>query len=232
VYSLTGSRVVRCPRSAPVQQVQGAFKGFLLDPQRIRFMAYVLEQPPTVLAAGKFVADGKRLDPNVAANRESSSSCPSTATSCFASARSCMQCRPRFRSRTECRRRSPPFPATTSCTGTGASTTTAGFILTGRERWLVMRYDLVDSGNKANRRRSAKAALVSQALHVVARFPAPTWREGLPSRRATQRMFDQPRTINTLELGDASEPFADSELPLESPVDSCKRSQRSAMRPA
>src|SRR5690242_12857123 len=70
VYSLTGSRVVRCTRSATVKQVQGAFKGALLDPQRIRFMADVLEQPPSVLAAGKFVADGKRLDPDVPADRE------------------------------------------------------------------------------------------------------------------------------------------------------------------
>jgi hypothetical protein len=64
---------------------------------------------------------------------------------------------------------------------------------------------------------------VSQALHVVARFPDPTWSEGLPSKKATQRMFSGARTINSLELSDASEPFADSELPLESPVGACKR---------
>ncbi|HEY6150580.1 MAG TPA: hypothetical protein VIW19_08680, partial [Gaiellaceae bacterium] len=95
-------------------------------------------------------------------------------------------------------------------------------LLTGRERWLVMRYDLVDPGNK-NRHRPPRAALVSQALHVVARFPDPTWKEGLPSQKATQGMFDQPQTIHSLELGNASEPFADSELPLESPVDQCQQ---------
>jgi hypothetical protein len=41
-------------------------------------------------------------------------------------------------------------------------------------------------------------------------------------------MFDRPQTINSLELGDASEPFADSELPLERPLETCKRSRRQA----
>ena len=87
-----------------------------------------------------------------------------------------------------------------------------------------MRYDLVDPTSKVNRRRPPQTALVSQALHVVARFPNPTWSEGPPSKKATQRMFSGARAINSLELGDASEPFADSELPLERPVDTCKRS--------
>jgi len=85
-----------------------------------------------------------------------------------------------------------------------------------------MRYELVDPDSRASRQ-PAQAALVNQALHVVARFPNPTWSESLPSRRETQRMFSRGRTINSLELGNASEPFADSELPLESPVESCQR---------
>jgi hypothetical protein len=225
VYSLTGSRVVRCPRRATVQQVQGAFKGFLLDPQRIRFMADVLEQPPAILAAGKFVADGKRLDPNVPANREFVFLVPQHRYQLL-----------RFRAQlfaipasVQLSHRMPPkytsFPGDNELYGYWRIDDDSWLhdLLTGRERWLVMRYDLVDSSNEANRRKPAQAALVSQALHVVARFPDPTWREGLPSQQATQRMFDRPQTINTLELGDASEPFADSELPLESPVDSCKR---------
>ena len=224
VYSLTGSRVVRCPRSATVHQVTGAFKGFLLDPQRIRFMADVLEQPPSVLAAGKFVADGKRLDPDVPADREFVFLVPRHRYQLL-----------RFRAQlfavpgsVPLSRRLPPQYATFT-----GDNELYGYwridddswlhdLLTGRERWLVMRYDLVDPGNK-NRQRPPRAALVSQALHVVARFPDPTWKEGLPSQKATQDMFDQPQTIHSLELGNASEPFADSELPLESPVDQCQR---------
>jgi hypothetical protein len=95
-------------------------------------------------------------------------------------------------------------------------------LLAGRERWLVMRYELVDPESRASSQ-PARAAHVSQALHVVARFPNPTWREGPPSRTETQQMFSKGRAINSLELGNASEPFADSELPLESPVETCQR---------
>jgi hypothetical protein len=224
VYSLTGSRVVRCPRSATVQQVQGAFKGALLDPQRIRFMADVVEQPPAVLAAGKFVADGKRLDPNVPADREFVFLVPQHRYQLLrfraqlfaipASVPLSHRMRPKYST----------FPGDNELYGYWRIDDDSWLhdLMTGRERWLVMRYDLVDPTSKASRQ-PAQAALVSQALHVVARFPDPTWSEGMPSQKATQRMFNQARTINTLELGDASEPFADSELPLESPVDSCKR---------
>jgi hypothetical protein len=225
VYSLTGSQVVRCPRRATVQQVTGAFKGFLLDPQRIRFMADVVEQPPNVLAAGKFVADGKRLDPNVPAGREFVFLVPQHQYQLL-----------RFRAQlfavpasVPLSRRMPPtyktFQGDNELYGYWRIDDDSWLhdLLTGRERWLVMRYDLIDPGNKANLRRPPQTALVSQALHVVARFPAPTWKEGLPSQKATQRMFNRAQTINTLELGDASEPFADSELALERPVQSCKR---------
>jgi hypothetical protein len=226
VYSLTGSRVVRCPRSATVKQVQGAFKGALLDPQRIRFMADVLEQPPSVLAAGKFVADGKRLDPDVPADREFVFLVPKHRYQLL-----------RFRAQLFAVPASVPLshrmrPKYTTFSGDNElygywridDDSWLHDLLTGRERWLVMRYDLVDPNSKVNRRRPAETAMVSQALHVVARFPDPTWSEGLPSKKATQRMFSGARTINSLELSDASEPFADSELPLERPVDTCKRS--------
>lgn len=228
VYSLTGSRIVRCPRNATVKQVEGAFKGALLDPQRIRFMADVLEQPPSVLAAGKFVADGKRLDPNVPADREFVFLVPKHQYQLL-----------RFRAQLFAVPASVPLSHRTrpKYTTFRGDNELYGYwridddswlhdLLTGRERWLVMRYDLVDPASKVNRRRPAETALVSQALHVVARFPHPTWSEGLPSKKATQRMFSGARTINSLELGDASEPFADSELPLESPVDTCRRSRR------
>ncbi len=70
-YTLTGSRVVRCHRSATVARVKQYFERLILDPQRSRFMADVVEQQPaTVLAAGKFVGDGKRLEPNVPSHRD------------------------------------------------------------------------------------------------------------------------------------------------------------------
>ncbi len=224
VYSLTGSRIVRCPRSATVTQVQGAFKGALLDPQRIRFMADVLEQPPSVLAAGKFVADGKRLDPNVPADREFVFLVPKHRYQLL-----------RFRAQLFAVPGSVPlshrmrpnyvtFPGDNELYGYWRIDDDSWLhdLLTGRERWLVMRYELVDPNSRASRQ-PAQVALVSQALHVIARFPNPTWSESLPSRTETQRMFSKGRTINSLELGSASEPFADSELPLESPVETCKR---------
>ena len=227
VYSLTGSRVVRCPRSATVKQVEGAFKGALLDPQRIRFMADVLEQPPSVLAAGKFVADGKRLDPDVPADREFVFLVPKHRYQLL-----------RFRAQLFAVPASVPLsrrmrPKYTTFGGNQLygywridDDSWLHDLLTGRERWLVMRYDLVDPTSKVNQRKPPETALVSQALHVVARFPDPTWSAGLPSRKATERMFSGARTINSLELSDASEPFADSELPLESPVDTCRRARR------
>ena len=67
-YTLTGARVVGCDRRGRVgvSEVAEVFKGFLIDPQRSRFAADVREQQPsTVLAAGKFVGDGRRLEPGV-----------------------------------------------------------------------------------------------------------------------------------------------------------------------
>jgi hypothetical protein len=67
-YTLTGARVVQCDRRerADAAEVAGVFSGFLIDPQRSRFAADVRElQPSTLLAAGKFVGDGRRLEPNV-----------------------------------------------------------------------------------------------------------------------------------------------------------------------
>jgi hypothetical protein len=81
-------------------------------------------------------------------------------------------------------------------------------LLSGRGRWLVMRHELVDPSNQVDRHKPAQTALVTPTMHVVARFPDPTWSEGAPSREATERMFDRPQTINSLALGDASEPFA------------------------
>ena len=95
-YTLTGSRLVRCRRRADAAIVQRVFEAFLVDPQRSRFMADVWEiQPATLLAAGKFVGDGRRLDANVAGGRSFVFLVPRDRTSCCDSAPSSSRSRAR-----------------------------------------------------------------------------------------------------------------------------------------
>lgn len=224
VYTLTGSDVVQCSRAATVQRVSDYFEGFLLDPQRIRFMADVLEGAPTVLAAGKFVADGKRLDPNVPANREFIFFVPREKYQLL-----------RFRAQlfatpgaVQISQRTPPeyrrLPGDNELYGYWHIDDDSWFhdLVLGRERWLLLRYELVDPGNTADREKPAKVAPVTQVLHVVARFPDPTWSTGRPSAKATKELFDKPQAINALEPGDASEPFAAAELPLARITERCE----------
>lgn len=127
-YTLTGSRVVACDRTARVDaaEVSRFFDKSLIDPQRSRFAADVREQQPsTVLSEGKFVGDGRRLEPGVPYSKEfvfhvrrdayqllrlraelSPSRAPSTSPNG--------------------RGRSTSAPATGSSSASGESTTTAG----------------------------------------------------------------------------------------------------------
>ena len=126
-YTLTGSRVVRCRRSTTVARVAQYFQRRNLDPQRSRFMTDVLEQQPTtVLAVGKFVADGKRLETDVPSQRELIFLVPRGRYQLL-----------RFRAQlfaipasVRLSRRASPnsssSPATALCTGSGTSMTTAG----------------------------------------------------------------------------------------------------------
>jgi hypothetical protein len=223
VYTLTGSKVVRCPRSATVARVGDYFEGFLLDPQRIRFMADVREMAPIVLAGGKFVADGKELDPNVAADREFVFYVPRHAYQLL-----------RFRAQLFAIPASVRLSQRTSPTYVLAPDNELyGYwhidddswfhdLILGRERWLVMRYELVDPANAADRQKPAKVAAATQVLHVLARFPNSSWSKARPSERATRKMFDRPQAINAQEPGDASEPFADAELPLRPIAGKCE----------
>ncbi len=227
VYTLTGSTVVKCPRAATVHRVGDYFEGFLLDPQRIRFMADVLEETPTVLAAGKFIADGKQLDPNVLANREFMFFVPRREYQLL-----------RFRAQLfaipasiRLSQRTPPeyvLAGDNELYGYWHIDDDSWLhdLIFGRERWLVMRYELVDPANTADRQKPAKAAPVTQVLHVLARFPNPTWSEGRPSPEATKDLFEQPQAINAQEPGDANEPFADSELPLQKVAETCQVKRR------
>jgi hypothetical protein len=222
-YTLTGSKVFQCPRDATVKRVADFFGGFLLDPQRLRFMRDVVEQPPTVLAAGKFVADGKRLDPDVPADREFVFYVPDENYQLL-----------RFRAQLfaipasiRLSERTPPIymplPGDNELYGYWHIDDESWLhdLVLGRERWLVLRYELVDPADSVNRNAPAAAAPASQVMHVLARFPPAAWGKNRPSPSATQALFDKPQAINAQEPRDASEPFADSELPLQPIASSC-----------
>jgi len=189
----------------------------LLDPQKIRFMSDVVEQAPAVLAAGKFVADGKRLDPNVPANREFVFFVPHRQYQLL-----------RFRAQVfavpasvRLSQRSPPeyvrLAGDNELYGYWHIDDSSWLhdLVFGRGRWLVIRYELVDPGDTTDRAKPADVVLAGQVLYVLARFAKPSWREGRPNPEATMKLFDHAGAINSQEPRDASEPFADSELALE-----------------
>ena len=201
-YTLTGSRVVRCHRRAASSAVRPIFSGFLVDPQRSRFMSDVWEeQPATVLAAGKFVGDGKRLDTGVSSARDVLFFVPRNRYQLL-----------RFRAQlfaipasVQLSQRALPQYATYS-----GDNYLYGFwhvddqswldgLIYGRNRWVVMRYELVSQ---------PRATSTTPDLRVTARFPDPTWSERRPSEKTVKRLFAEPQP------SDASEPFADTELPL------------------
>lgn len=202
-YTLTGSRVVRCRRPAEATRVRRVFRGFLVDPQRSRFMSDVWEiQPATVLAAGKFVGDGKRLDENVSGGRSLIFLVPRGRHQLL-----------RFRAQlfaipasVQLSARRLPEYATFS-----GDSNLYGFwyveddswlhdLIYGRERWVVIRYALV---------RRPQTNATSPDLRVIGRFSKPTWQEGRPSRDEVERMLAEPSP------SEASEPFAGTELALE-----------------
>jgi hypothetical protein len=204
-YTLTGSHVVRCHRTATPARVQDVFEGFLPDPQASRFMTDVWEErPATVLAAGEFVGDGKRLDPNVPSGREFVFFVPRHRYQLL-----------RFRAQlfaipASVRLSQRALPEYVNFAGDNEL---YGFwkvvddswlhdLIYGRQRWVVMRYELVDPANRSTTE-------ISTALRATARFPNPTWSETKPSQAVVNRLFEQPQST------DASEPFANDELALE-----------------
>jgi hypothetical protein len=210
-YTLTGSRVVRCERQATPGRIASFLQGFLLDPQRTRFMADVWEKrPATVLAAGKFVGDGKRLEPDVDSTRDFVFLVPRNRYQLL-----------RFRAQLFAipasiglsQRRQPEY------TTFKGDSDLYGFwrvdddswlhgLISGRERWVVMRYELASS---------PEATAITPDLRVTAVFPKPRWTEGRPSEGYVKRLFAQPKDelLRNRPLQDASEPFADTELALE-----------------
>jgi hypothetical protein len=202
-YTLTGSRIVRCRRPAAAAAVAQVFNGFLTDPQRTRFMSDVREiQPATVLAAGKFVGDGKRLDPDVPAGRDLVFLVPrghyqllrfrAQLFAIPASVRLSQRTLPEF----------VKFDGDSNLYGFWHIDDDSWLrdLLYGRERWVVIRYELVGR---------PQATATSPDLRVTARFPDAMWTKGRPGKEQAQKLFE------AREPSDASEPFADTELALE-----------------
>ena len=203
-YTLTGSRVVRCDRRerADVAAVADVLDEFLVDPQRVRFSAHIREQQPgTVLSVGKFVGDGRRLEPKV----------PYVRQFVFYVPRGSYQLL-RFRAElfaisgaVNLSQRTPP---TYQLSPDGY---VYGFwhvdddswlrdLIYGRERWVVIRYELVFRPGAAKAYTDAR---------VTARLTDGTWGHERPSLEEAARLFTR------LRLTDPAEPFAATELPLE-----------------
>jgi hypothetical protein len=205
-YTLTGSRVIRCHRPATPLRVQDVFQGFLVDPQTSRYMTDVREErPATVLAASKFVGDGKRLDPNVPATRELVFFVPRHRYQLLrlraqlfaipASVRLSRHAKPEFGN----------LPGDNELYGFWQVVDESWLhaVIYGRARWVVIRYEFVDPDHVGN-------TALSDAVRATARFPSPTWRERKPSAALVHRLFAQPQP------SDSSEPFSGAELALES----------------
>jgi hypothetical protein len=218
MYTLTGSRVVRCVQPATAKRLAGFFDYPLVDPQRIRYMLDVWEErPATVLAAGKFVGDGKRLDPDVSSGRDLTFFVPRHRYQLL-----------RLRAQlfavpgsVRISRRTPAqysvYPDDREVYELWHLDDDSWFhdLAYGRERWVVLRYEIVDP------KRRRHEAPVSPDMRVTARFPDATWGKGQPSEATVQRLFS-----GQSPPGDASEPFGDTELaiePVAEPVSTDKR---------
>jgi hypothetical protein len=201
-YTLTGSAVVACARPATPAEEAGVFAGQLPDPQRARFMSSVWEiQPAKVLAAGRFVPDGKRLGPNVPASRQMIFYVPHDRYQLL-------------------RLRAQVFAVSASVPLVNQRPVRrvirhdndlydlwklgeSGWfqkLLSGRRGWIVTRYELVNP--------QGKGIASSPDLRVVAGSPGPTWSGNAPSNGQINRLF-----VNQPPL-DTTETFADTELPL------------------
>jgi hypothetical protein len=206
-YTVTASRVVRCPRAKPTAtNLRQFFSGFLVDPQRARYMSDVSEEwPPTFLEAGKFVGDGKRLEPGVPAERDWLVFVPRHRFQLLrfraqlfaipASVQLSQKTLPSFKT----------FPPDNELYGFWqvVSHSWLHALISGRQRWVITRYELVDPDNMDTNE-------PSPVFRVTARFPSPTWTKAMPSKTLVERLFSDPT-----EPADSSEPFADTELQLE-----------------
>jgi hypothetical protein len=201
-YTLTGSTVVACPRPATPAEEAGHFAGQLPDPQRNRFMSAVWEiQPATVLAAGRFVADGKLLGPNVPASRQMIFYVPHDRyqllrlrAQVFAVSASVP-----LVNQPPVRRNIPHDNDLYDLWKLGESGWFQN-LLSGRRGWIVTRYEVVNP--------EGRGIASSPDLRVVAGSPRPTWSGNAPSNAQIKSLFVKQPPLDTTET------FADTELPL------------------
>jgi hypothetical protein len=203
-YTLTAARLVSCDRRerADVAEVAQVFNGFLIDPQRSRFTADVREQQPsTLLVAGKFVGDGRRLEPEVPHAREIVFHVPRGRYQL-------LRLRAQMFAISGAVDLSQQKPPQYELAPNGYL---YGFwqvdddswlrdLLYGRERWLVTRYELVRKPGDAK-------AYADQ--RVTARLTEASWDGGRPTLAEAASLF------TTLRLTDPAEPFATTELALD-----------------
>jgi hypothetical protein len=199
-YTLTGSRIVTCPRPATPAEEAGFYVGELPDPQRARFEGPVWEvQPATVVATGRFIADGKRLGPNVPASRQMIFYVPHNQYQLL-----------RLRAQAFAISSSVPLanqPPVERNLGdndlydlwnVGGSSWFQD-LLSGHRSWIVTRYELVEAPGKTT---------PSPDLRVTARSPNPTWSGNAPSNTEIKDLFEKQPPLDTTET------FSDTELPL------------------
>jgi hypothetical protein len=198
-YTLTGSTVVPCSRPATPKGETDILSGPLPDPQRSRFMSDVWEvKPATVLAAGRFVTDGKRLGPNVPASRQlifyvlhdRYQLLRLRAQVLGVSASVPLVDQPPVRA-------DIPDNDLYDLWKVGESGWSQR-LLSGWRGWIVTRYEIVsEPGAKTS----------SPDLRVTARIPSPSWSGEAPSTDQITSLFERAPAVDTTET------FADAELP-------------------
>lgn len=202
-YTLTGSTVVACPRTPGPKNVEGYFKNPLPDPQRSRLMSDVRElTPSTVLAAGRFVADGRRLTPNLPGSRQ-----------LILYVRHGKYQLLRFRAQAFAISANVPLVDQAPLHANiddhdlydlwklGESSWFQD-LLSGRRGWIVTRYEIVATPPKW------RDHVPSPDLRVTARSPGASWSGNAPSDAQIKNLFESAPPLDTTEA------FADAELPL------------------
>ena len=162
------------------------------------------ERPAALLATGKFVGDGKRLDPDVPFSREFIFFVPRHRYQLL-----------RFRAQllsipasVRLSRRAYPdyqiYRRDNEVYGFWHVVDDSWLhdLLYGRERRVVIRYELVNPDRPT-------VATTADVVWIRARFPNPTWRQQEPSESLVHRLFVQP------DFTDSSIPFSSSEMSLE-----------------
>jgi len=198
-YTLTGAVVVVCPREATPGREAKFFAGQLPDPQTSRFTSAVRElRPATVLVAGRFIADGKHLGPNVPASRQMIFYVPHDRYQLLrlrAQAFAVSDSVALANKPPEIRNLGNDAFYLWKLKGSGWFQD----LVSGRLGWIVTRYELVPLPHKSRS---------SPDLRVTARYPSRTWSGKEPSDAQITHLFNDQTPVETTES------FADAELPV------------------